>query len=188
MNEKAMAGTPQTGTAQTGTPQTGTPQTGPGAAPVRTGDAVLPGGSRARLLTAADAQRMFDGLAAPAPEELHGVYRGRLAAIPGLDALGSGRLGAVASAILTRLRFPWYGKSFYGSEGANVWFTSTGRFSRFGYGLDYRADELAMSYDRPDNPRLVRGLTAQVRHLAPGRYLCRAQVRGTVVLYFTLEA
>ncbi len=148
----------------------------------------LPGGSRARVYPTAECEQIFDGLPAPARDELQGVYRGRLTAVPGLASLRSGRLGGALSTVLTNLRFPWFGKSFDGPSGANVWFTSTGRFTRFSYDLQYTATELRMSYERPDNPRLLRGLSAEVRSLAPGRYLCRARWRGTVVLYFTLEA
>ncbi|UVO11670.1 hypothetical protein NM962_17250 [Mycobacterium sp. SVM_VP21] len=138
------------------------------------------------LRTMADCEQLFDQLAAPPENTLKGVFRGRLAAVTALDSL-PGRLRRAIAYITPHLRFPWYGKAFDGDNGANVWLTSTGRFQRFGYRVQYGEQAARLSYQRPDNPRFLRGLEAEIRSMAPDRYLCHAALRGTVVLYFTLE-
>jgi hypothetical protein len=137
--------------------------------------------------TMAECDQLFDRLAAPPANALHGVFRGRLAAVPALDSLPDRTRRAITS-IASHLRFPWYGKAFDGDHGANVWLTSTGHFQRFGYRVQYGERAAHLSYQRAENPRLLRGLAAEIRSLASGRYLCRAALRGTVVLYFTLES
>ncbi len=150
-------------------------------------EAVPRDSSSVSVRTMAECEQLFDCLTAPPANTLNGVFRGRLAAFPALDALPDWTRRTVA--LLTpHLRFPWYGKSFDGDHGANVWLTSTGRFRRFGYSVQYREQRMRLSYQSPDNPRFLRGLEAEIRELAPGRFLCRAIHRGTVVLYFTLEA
>lgn len=150
-------------------------------------DTVIPGGPGATASAMADCEQLFDRLPAPAADALHGVYRGRVAGVPGLGST-PGPLGRLVARIAPHLPFPWYGKAFYGPTGANVWLTSTGRFMRVDYEVSYHDDAARLSYDRPGNPGLVRDLKAEVRTAAPGRYLCRATRRGKVLLYFTLEA
>lgn len=140
----------------------------------------------ASLCTMAECEELFELLDAPPENALNGVFRGRLAAVTALDSL-PGRLRRVIGHITPNLRFPWYGKAFDGGHGANVWLTSTGRFQRFGYSVQYGEQAAQLSYQRPDNPRFLRGLEAEIRSMAPGRYLCRAALHGAVVLYFTLE-
>ncbi len=146
----------------------------------------IPGGRHARVRTMAECEQIFDGLAAPRDGELNGVYRGRLAAFPAVGSI-PGPIRRAVTVIATRLRFPWYGKGFDGTAGANIWLTSSGRFARYGYAVEYGQAAARLSYNRPGNPRLLRRLEAEVRALAPGRYLCRASRNGTVLLYFTLE-
>lgn len=147
----------------------------------------LPGGRAASIRPMAECEALFDELAAPTEGMLNGVYRGRVAGLPGSKAQ-PGPLQRLLSATIPHARFPWYGKGFDGASGANVWLNSTGRFQRFGYDVAYRPDAVWLSYDRPDNPRMLRGLRAEVRVLAPGRYLCRALNRDKTLLYFTLES
>lgn len=150
-------------------------------------DVAVPGGRGATTVSIRECERLFDELAAPHKEALQGVYRGRVVALPGSGSWPS-PLWRTISAIASRSRFPWYGKAFDGSDGANVWLTSTGKFQRFGYSVEYDGERGArLSYDRLSNPRLLRKLEADIRTLAPGRYLCRAIYRGRVLLYFTLE-
>lgn len=150
------------------------------------GTAIL-GGPRATAGTMAECDQVFARLTAPPHDALHGVYRGRIVSLAGLHAMPSPVRRPIA-VIAPRLRFPWYGKAFDGPNGANVWLTSTGRFRRFDYGVEYAEGAARLSYDRTSNPRYLRRLEAEVRTLAPGRYLCRAIHRGKVLLYFTLEA
>lgn len=147
----------------------------------------IPGGNRARLRPMSECERIFDRLAAPREGALRGVYRGRLAGLPRLESMPNSIRLALA-AVGPRLRFPWYGKGFAGSAGANVWLSSTGRFQRYSYDVTYEQRAAVLSYDRATNPRFLRGLQAELRPVAPGRFLCRALMHQEVLLYFTLEA
>lgn len=134
-----------------------------------------------------ECEELFDRLDPPPEDVLHGVYRGRVVAFPGLSSMPSPMRRPIA-AIAPRLRFPWYGKSFDGPNGSNVWLTRTGRFLRFDYRVKYEERAARLTYDLTSNPHFLRQLEAEVRTLAPGRYLCRAIHHGKVLLYFTLEA
>ncbi|BBX30113.1 hypothetical protein [Mycolicibacterium alvei] len=147
----------------------------------------IPGGRGATVIPIQECAELFDELAAPREEALQGVYRGRVVAVSGAGSL-PGPLRRLISVVAPRSRFPWYGKAFDGCDGANVWLTSTGRFQRFSYSIEYGERHTRLCYDRMSNPRLLRKLEAEIRTLAPGRYLCRASYGARELLYFTLEA
>ncbi|MBF6355697.1 hypothetical protein IU449_14270 [Nocardia higoensis] len=148
----------------------------------------IPGGKRSVTQSMSECEQQFDRLPAPQPDgALLGTYRGRVVAIPGITGSPT-PLRRLADVTIPRMRFPWYGKSFDGSSGANVWLTSTGRFLRFRYAVHYSDSGVRLTYDVQENPALLRGLEAEIRSLAPGRYLCRAIHKGRVLLYFTLES
>jgi len=92
----------------------------------------------------------------------------------------------------------WRGKSFEGEFGANAWLLGNGRlqFARYlvreAPALDGRGPVIQLDYDVAANPRPLRRIVGELRHLGPGLFLARMQVlwgdRVVKIMYFTLES
>ncbi len=122
--------------------------------------------------------------------EVDGHPRGRVLAIPGLDR-------GLAARILRRVHasplFPWEGKSFSSKSDASTGHTAAGgrgknrvRFLRralFSYRTYFtesvvdRLPAIAIDYDVPENPALVRATYDEIREVGDGLYLGRGMRR-----------
>lgn len=128
---------------------------------------------------------------------LAGHPRGRMLAVQRLDA---GRLGRAVAALAGARWFPWGGKSFTGagSSGRGVNRVHLGgRHALFPFHTALRPSVLdgaacvALDYDLPDNPGLIRSIHDEVREVAPGLYLGPAMWKTSrapvFVLWFALD-
>jgi hypothetical protein len=142
------------------------------------------------------------GTTPPGVDALAGHPRGRMLAVRTLDGQRRGR----AIAGLSRAGwFPWGGKSFFGAGasgrgvnrvhlGSSLW---GGRHELFPFHTSIRASVLdgapcvALDYDLPDNPSLIRAIHDEVREVAPGLYLGPAMWKTATapafVLWFALD-
>ncbi len=144
-------------------------------------------------------RRLYTSAAAPkGVAALEGHPRGRMLAVHGFDhGLPAGVVRALASAAF----FPWGGKSFAGrgehGTGVNR-VHAFGRHQLFPFATSVQpsavdgAPCIALDYDLPDNPALIRAIHDEVREVAPGLYLGPAMWKGThgkqLVLWFGLDA
>ena len=128
---------------------------------------------------------------------LEGHPRGRMLSVKALDR------GTVFRALRGFARaavFPWGGKSFIG-RGATG--TGCNRVHLFGRHQLFpfhtriqasvvdRAPCIALDYDLPDNPALIRAIHDEIREIAPGLYLGPAMAKTasgpSFVLWFALD-
>lgn len=135
---------------------------------------------------------LFGTLAAGNPPL--GCLRGELFAFKGLGVLPRPLAQALYRALGTRLN-PWRGKSFADGHGSNQWGGLPGaEFGRYVLRLGPGADgdpSLLLDYDVAENPRLLRAILGEARHLQEGLWLCRMlwrAPRGAItLLWFTLK-
>lgn len=141
-----------------------------------------------------DLQAQFETSEKPQVAELDGLYRGRIVAIAGTDAL-PGPARSLVSALLNSILIPWVGKRFGtnesgGWQGTNTWFTTLGP-NFLGFVCRSGNDALVLDYDIATNPKPLRAMLGELRRLAPALYLGRLSVRvgerATPILYFTLD-
>ena len=144
----------------------------------------------------AELNDLFYNLAWPASGELNGRYKGTLLAIIGLNWLPR-ILRAWLYRLLRTFINPWTGKRFDKTEGANIWFTRSGKIC-FGY---YNIEDshqgedglplTQLSYDVDKNIGILRPVRGEVRKLHDDLFLARMHYkkrnRTVRVLYFTLE-
>lgn len=132
--------------------------------------------------------------------QLAGHPRGRMLAVPGLDG------GLVARALAGYAESPlmaWEGKSFRASTGAAQGEgTNRLRLGRRSSAFRFRTyataslvdgqPALAIDYDLPENPRLVRKVYDELRPLQAGLYLGRGMLRTAndprLLVWFALDA
>lgn len=137
------------------------------------------------------------GTTPPDVSGLEGHPRGRMLAVRALDH------GLVARALRSISRapiFPWGGKSFSGrgATGSGVNRVHLGgRHQLFPFHTRIQPSVLdgqpclALDYDLPDNPALIRAIHDEVREVAPGLYLGPAMAKTAsgpaLVLWFALD-
>lgn len=139
---------------------------------------------------------VFDTLSVPLKGELDGCYRGCLMGIIGTNWLN--RLTRIyIHRLLQTVINPWAGKWFDGINGANYWFTQSGKI-RWGHYLvedDIQGQDALpvtlLSYDVEKNMGMLRSIRGEVRKLNEGLFLARMHYvtkhKIIRVLYFTLE-
>lgn len=139
---------------------------------------------------------LFSTLPAPKLGELNGCYKGSLLAIIGLNWLPRFFRTLLYRTLQTFLN-PWAGKRFDDKEGANYWFTQSGK-SCFGY---YKIEDdqkgadglplTLLSYDVDKNLGILRPVRGEVRKINDGLFLARMLYKTSnkmvQILYFTLE-
>lgn len=147
-------------------------------------------------LTIRELDEMFAELDPAALGELQGHKRGRVMAVSGFDWVP----GIARSTVLRFVNeLPiWRGKNFEGEFGTNVWLLGGGQlqFARYlvreAPALDGRGPVIRLDYDVAANPRPLRRIVGELRHLGPGLFLARMQYlwgdRVVKILYFTLES
>jgi len=131
-------------------------------------------------------------------DALEGNPRGRMLAVRTIDrGVAGGAIRSLAGASF----FPWGGKTFSG-RGARG--TGVNRLHLFGrhqlFPFHTRIAEsaidgapcIALDYDLPDNPGVIRKIHDEVREVAPGLFLGpamwkTAKGRPTLVLWFALD-
>jgi hypothetical protein len=128
--------------------------------------------------------------------ELQGRKRGRILALSGLDWVPDAARSALFQ-LLNQLPI-WRGKHFEGEFGANAWLLPGHnlKFARYlvreAPAEDGTGSVIRLDYDVAANPRPLRGIVGELRHLGPGLFLARMQYslgdRVIKVLYFTLES
>ncbi len=128
--------------------------------------------------------------------ELQGQKRGRVLAVSGFDWVP----GVARSAVLRFVNeLPiWRGKTFEGEFGANAWLLGGGRlqFARYlvreAPALDGQGTVIRLDYDVAANPRPLRRIVGELRHLGPGLFLARMQYmwgeKVVKIMYFSLES
>lgn len=134
-------------------------------------------------------------------DTLAGHPRGRMLAVRTLD--GRRRGGAIRG-LAAAGWFPWGGKSFTGNgatgRGGNRVHLG-GRHELFPFLTEVKpsvmdgAPCIALDYDLPDNPSLIRAIHDEVREVIPGLFLGPAMWKGadwekagpTLVLWFALD-
>lgn len=137
------------------------------------------------------------GTTPPEVSGLEGHPRGRMLSIKALDR---GRVFRALRGFARAAVFPWGGKSFSG-RGASG--TGSNRVHLFGrhqlFPFHTRiqpsvldgAPCIALDYDLPDNPALIRAIHDEVREVAPGLYLGPAMAKTasgpSFVLWFALD-
>lgn len=130
-------------------------------------------------------------------DALEGNPRGRMLAVRSLD---HGPIAKTLRSLAAAAFFPWGGKSFAG-EGATG--TGVNRLHLFGRHLLFPfhtriqasaidgAPCIALDYDLPDNPKLIRMIHDEIREVSPGLYLGPAMWKGAdgpaLVLWFALD-
>ncbi|MFV8750934.1 hypothetical protein ACNOYE_10355 [Nannocystaceae bacterium ST9] len=147
-------------------------------------------------LTIHELDSVFAELDAASLGELQGHKRGRVMAVSGFDWVPG-----VARSLVMRFvnELPiWRGNTFEGEFGANAWLLGGGRlqFARYlvreAPALDGRGPVIRLDYDVAANPRPLRRIVGELRHLGPGLFLARLQYmwgdRVVKILYFTLES
>jgi len=145
-----------------------------------------------------DAGTVPDSLAA-----LDGDLVGRMLAIRGLDR--GAAFQALASFARSR-RFPWAGKSFRSKDaghGTGINRVNLGRSggkhrvfpfaTRVAASVVDDRPTIALDYDSPDNPPMIRAIVDEVREVAPRIFLGPACLKRkgnkpVVVLWFALDA
>jgi hypothetical protein len=147
-------------------------------------------------LTIRELDELFADLDSASLGELQGYKRGRVMAVSGFDWVP----GIARSSVLRFVNeLPiWRGENFDGEFGANVWLLGGGRlqFARYlvreAPALDGRGPVIRLDYDVAANPRPLRRIVGELRHLGPGLFLARMQYlwgdRVVKILYFTLES
>jgi hypothetical protein len=128
---------------------------------------------------------------------LEGHPRGRMLSVRALDRGAAGRaLRAIAGATA----FPWGGKSFAGNGDTGTGVNRVhlfGRHQLFPFLTSVRpsaidgAPCIALDYDLPDNPRLIRAIHDEIREVDPGLFLgpamWKAEGGPRLVLWFALD-
>jgi hypothetical protein len=147
-------------------------------------------------LTIRELDELFADLDLASLGELQGHKRGRVMAMSGFDWVP----GIARSTVLRFVnQLPiWRGKNFEGEFGTNAWLLGGGRlqFARYlvreAPALDGRGMVIRLDYDVAANPRPLRRIVGELRHLGPGLFLARMQYlwgeRVVKILYFTLES
>jgi len=139
---------------------------------------------------------IFDKLSAPLKGELDGCYRGSLMGIIGTNWLNRFTRICINRLLQTAIN-PWVGKRFDDINGANYWFTQSGKI-RWGYYLiedNMQGQDglplTLLSYDVDKNIRTLRPIRGEVRKLNDRLFLARMHYltknKTIQVLYFTLE-
>lgn len=125
---------------------------------------------------------------------LMGNWYGRLFSITGFDRLPRPIAAALYTLLATPLN-PWRGKSFNGTQGSNQWLRVKG-LSFGSYQLSEQPGpdgkmSLWLNYDCESNPRLLRSIRGEARHLQDGQLLCRmlwhTKDQYSTLLWFTLS-
>jgi hypothetical protein len=128
---------------------------------------------------------------------LEGHPRGRMLSVRALDR------GAVARALRSiagAAAFPWGGKSFAGNGETGTGINRLhlfGRHQLFPFLTSVKPSALdgapciALDYDLPDNPRVIRAIHDEIREVDPGLFLGPAMWKSasgpTLVLWFALD-
>lgn len=146
-------------------------------------------------LTIRELDELFAGLDRATLGELQGRKRGRVMAVSGFDWVP----GVARSAVLRFVNeLPiWRGTQFEGEFGSNLWLLGGGhlQFGRYvvreAPALDGQGSVIRLDYDVAANPRALRRIVGELRHLGEGVFLVRLQYlwgdRVVKILYFTLE-
>lgn len=147
-------------------------------------------------LTIRELDTVFADLEGATLGELQGRKRGRVMAVSGFDWVP----GIARSTVLRFVNeLPiWRGNQFEGEFGTNVWLLGGGhlQFARYlvreAPALDGQGRVIRLDYDVAANPRALRRIVGELRHLGPGLFLARLQYmwgdRVVKILYFTLES
>jgi hypothetical protein len=128
---------------------------------------------------------------------LEGHPRGRMLAVRALDR---GAVARVLRSIAGAPAFPWGGKSFAGNAETGTGINRLhlfGRHQLFPFLTSVKPSALdeapciALDYDLPDNPRIVRAIHDEIREVEPGLFLGPAMWKSasgpTLVLWFALD-
>ncbi len=168
--------------------------------PVRVAPEPRARGERLTRLTIGELDQVFGDLDPATLGELQGHKRGRVMAVSGFDWV-PGIARSAALRVVNQLPI-WRGQTFEGEFGTNTWLWLFGRnrldFARYlvreAPALDGRGPVIQLDYDVAANPRPLRRILGELRHLGPGLFLARIQVclpgsdRVVKILYFTLES
>jgi hypothetical protein len=129
---------------------------------------------------------------------LEGNPRGRMLAVRTLDSgVAAGAIRSLAGAAF----FPWGGKTFAGSGASGAGVNRLHLFGRhhvFPFHTRVAASAIdgapcvALDYDLPDNPGVIRKIHDEVREVSPGLFLGpamwkRAKGQPALVLWFALD-
>ncbi|MGH7297148.1 MAG: hypothetical protein ACRELB_19575 [Polyangiaceae bacterium] len=128
---------------------------------------------------------------------MEGDPRGRMLAVRALDHGATGRL---LRGIASAAAFPWGGKSFRGDGERGTGLNRVhlfGRHQLFPFATSVRPSVIdgrpcvALDYDLPDNPALIRSIHDEVREVGPGLFLgpamWKAKAGPRFVLWFALD-
>jgi hypothetical protein len=129
---------------------------------------------------------------------LNGTPRGRMLAV--VSPLDDGLVFGALRAFAASGAFPWHGKSFQASAGAQQG-TGINRTILLGdlFPFDTRIEPSAvdgepcivLDYDKPQNPWFIRRIHDELREVAEGLYLGPAMWKGTreksLVLHFAID-
>lgn len=137
-------------------------------------------------------EELFSSLPSqPLPEQ---ALSGRLFAVSGLGWLPRPGKRGLYNLLASPLN-PWKGKRFSGPHGANLWFGLDG--AAFGrYRVEERLSDdgnpcVQFNYNVEENPKVLRAIRGEARHLQPGLWLCRMLwshgQQKSVLLWFTLS-
>lgn len=151
----------------------------------------------ARMDVAALGRLYAEGTTPADVSGLEGHPRGRMLSVKALDRGGVFRaLRRFSGASV----FPWGGKSFSGRGATGTGINRVhllGRHQLFPFHTRIQASVLdgapciALDYDLPDNPALIRAIHDEVREVAPGLYLGPAMAKTaggpSFVLWFALD-
>lgn len=154
-------------------------------------------GSLSRLDPDALRRLYGEAVAPPRLDPLAGQPRGRMLAVRGT---GRGPVARAIRALAGASAFPWGGKTFMGSGESG---TGVNRIHLFGrhqvFPFHTRivpsvldgAPCVALDYDLPDNPALIRSIHDEVREVAPGLFFGPAMWKTAkgprLVLWFALD-
>lgn len=147
-------------------------------------------------MSMAELDGLFADLDVASVGQLQGRKRGRVLAVSGLDWIPGVARGA-AWGLVNELGI-WRGKTFEGEFGTNAWLVpghllEWGRFLvREAPAIDGVGPVIRLDYDVAANPAPLRNIVGELRHLAPGLFLARMQLRWgehvVKALYFAIES